>query len=52
MLRMCSCTEGAKFFAILFENNLILGTSQQSLVKRAWAFSQAVAAPTVSHPGA
>ena len=39
-------------FAILFENNLILRTSQQCLIKWAWAFSQPVAASTVSHPGA
>ena len=41
-----------KIFAILFENDLIPRTSQQSLVKCAWAFSQPMAAPTVSHPGA
>ena len=52
MLKMCSCAEGAKIFAILFENNLVVRTSQLSLVKWAWAFSQSVAAPTVSHPGA
>ena len=31
--KMCSCAEGTKIFAILFENNLVLRTSQQSLVK-------------------
>ena len=50
MLRMSSCAEGAKIFAILFENNLVLRTSQQSLVEWAWVFSQPVAASTVSHP--
>ena len=49
---MCSCTAGANFFAILFENNLVLRTNQQSMVKWAWAFSQPVAASTVPHPGA
>ena len=49
MLRMSSCAEGAKIFAILFENSLVLRTSQQSLVKWAWAFRQLMAAPTVSH---
>ena len=52
MLRMCSCAEDAKIFAILFENNLVLKTNQQSLVKLVWFFSQSVAAPTVTHPGA
>ena len=52
MLRMFGCAESGKIFAILFENNLVLRTSQQSLVKLVWAFSQPVAAPTVSHPGA
>ena len=52
MLRMCSCAEGAKSFAIFFENSLVVRTSQQSLVKWVWAFSQSVAAPTVNHPGA
>ena len=47
MLRMCSCAEGAKIFTLLFENNLVLRISQQSLVKWVWAFSQPVAAPTV-----
>ena len=51
MLRMCSCAEGAKIFAILLENNLVLRASQQSLVKWAWAFSQPVAAHAVSHSG-
>ena len=49
---MSNCAEGAKIFAILSENNVILRTSQQSLVKWAWAFSQPVATPTVSHPEA
>ena len=35
----------AKIFAILFENNLVLRKSQQSLVKRALAFSQPEANP-------
>ena len=48
---MCSCAENAKMFAILFENNLILKTSQQNLVKGAWASSQPVAVPSVSHSG-
>ena len=52
MLRMSSCAEGGKIFVILFENNLELRTSQQSLVKRAWAFLQPVAAPTATHPDA
>ena len=52
MLRMCSCTEGAKIFAIFFKNNLVLRSSQQSLVKCAWAFLQPMAASTVSDPGA
>ena len=38
--------------AILFENNLVLRTSQQSLVKWVWDFSKSVAASTVTHPGA
>ena len=50
--KMCSCDEGAKIFAILFESNLELRTNQQSLVKWAWAFLQSVAAPTVTHSGA
>ena len=49
MLRMCSCTAGAKIIAILFENILVQRTSQPSMVKWAWAFSQSVVAPTVSH---
>ena len=52
MLRMCSSAKGAKIFAIFFENTIVLRTSQQSLVKWALAFSQPLAAPTVSHPGA
>ena len=52
MLRMCSCAEGTKDFAILFENNLVLRTSQQSLVKWAWAFWQLMAVRTVFHSGA
>ena len=52
MLRMYSCAEGAKIFAILFENNLLLRTSQQSSVKWAWIFWQPVATPAVSHSGA
>ena len=39
-------------FCYLFENNLVLRTSQQSLVKWTRAFSQFLAAPTVSDPGA
>ena len=39
-------------FCYFFLNNLVLRTRQQSLVKRALAFSQPVAASTVSHPGA
>ena len=42
---MCIC-------GILFENNLLLSISQQSLVKGAWAFSQSVAAITATHPEA
>ena len=41
-----------KIFAILFQRNLLLRTSQQSLIEGAWAFSQPVAALTVTHPGA
>ena len=52
MLRMCSCAEGLKIFALLFENNLVLRTSQQSFVKWTWAFSQSVDALTVTNPGA
>ena len=52
MQRVGRCAEGAKIFAILFENNVVLRTSQQSLVKGAWDFLQSVAAPTVFHPGA
>ena len=52
MLSMSSCAEGAKIFALFFENNLVLRISQQSLVKLVWAFSQSVVAPTVNHPGA
>ena len=52
MLRMYNCAEGAKIFVLLFENNLVLRTSQQSLIKWTWAFSQPVAPPTISHPGA
>ena len=52
MLRVCSCAEGAKLFAILFENNIVLRTNQQSLVKWAWVFSQPMATPAISHPGA
>ena len=52
MLKICSCAEDAKIFAILFENKLILKMSPESLVKWTWAFSQPVAAPTVSHSGA
>ena len=52
MLKMFSCAEGAKNFPNLFENILVLRTSQQSLVKVVLAFSQPVAAPTVTHPGA
>ena len=39
-----------KLFDILFENNLVLKISPQSLVKMAWAFSQSVAALSVTHP--
>ena len=52
MLRMCICAEGERTFAILFENNLVLRTSEQSLVKWAWAFAQPAAAHAVSHSGA
>ena len=41
-----------KRFDVLFENNLLLRIDQQSLVKGAWAFSQSMAALTVTHPGA
>ena len=41
-----------KTFALLFENTLVLRTSQHSMVKWAWVFTQPVAAPTVSHSGA
>ena len=44
--------KNGKIVAILFENNVVLRTSQQSLVNWAWAFSQPVAAPTVIHAGA
>ena len=37
---------------LLYENNLVLRTGKQSVVKRAWAFLQPVAALTVTHPGA
>ena len=47
MVRKWSCAEGAKNFAILFENILELRTSQQSLIKGAWDFFQPVAVPTV-----
>ena len=46
---MFSCAEGLKIFDILFETNVVLRTSQQSLVKEAWAFLQFVAALTVTH---
>ena len=46
------CAEGAKIFAILFENNLVVRTSQQSLLKWVWAFSQPAAVPNVTHPEA
>ena len=52
MLNLCSCSEGTKIFSILFENNLVLRTSQQSLVNGAWAFLQPVAALILTHPGA
>ena len=41
-----------KIFDILFENNLVLKISLQSLVKKARAFSQSVAALTITHPEA
>ena len=39
-------------FVVLFQNNLVLRASQQSLVNGVWAFSQPEAAPTVAHAGA
>ena len=41
-----------KCLDILFENNLILRISLQSLVKKERTFSQSVAALTVTYPGA
>ena len=41
-----------KIFALLFENNLVLRTNQQSLIKWTWVFSQSVTALTVTNPGA
>ena len=52
MQKVGSSAKGAKIFAILVKNNLVLRTSQQSVVKGAWAFLQPMAAPAVSHPGA
>ena len=41
-----------EIFAIFLENNVVLKTSQLSLIEMAWAFSQPVAALTVTYPRA
>ena len=46
-----ACAKGVKIFAILFENNLLLRASQQSVVKWARPFLQLMATPTVSNAG-